>query len=281
MQERARVVTTVLLFWLFTASAFATDFASSVSYPVGMAPHPVVTADFNGDGKLDIAVANSGSGDVSILIGKGDGTFQGAANYDAGVANPLALSRGDFNNDGKPDLAVFFPGDTGTLAPGAFSILLGNGDGSFGAPKSTVLTVATDFVVADFNLDNKADIAVTDYDSNSASVRVLVFVGKGDGTFQAPADGPIVQSTLWGGGYFRYLVAEDFDNDAKPDLAVQVAGGVRIFLNHGDATFQTGPIAPVATDYTVQNVDAAEDVDGDGKNGSRCGDDDIFTQPFQ
>jgi len=265
MHRRVRVFTTNLVFWLLTASALATDFAAPVSYPVGIAPHPVVSADFNGDGKLDLAVANSGSGNVSILLGKGDGTFEAAVNYDAAIADPLALSKGDFNNDGKPDLAVFVPGDTGTLAPGELSVLLGKGDGSFELAKTTVLTVATDFAVADFNLDSKADIVVTDYDGASASFRVLVFIGNGDGTFQAPAQGPIAQSSPWGEGYFRYLAAGDFNHDAKPDLAVQVAGGVRILRNHGDATFKTGPIAPVATDYTVQNVDAAEDVDGDGK----------------
>ncbi len=266
MHGRESVLTTALLLWLFTAGAWPADFAAPVSYPVGIAPHPVVTADFNGDGKIDLAVANSGSGNVSILLGQGDGTFQAAVNYDAAIPNPLALSNGDFNNDGKPDLAVFFPGDTGTLAPGALSVLLGNGDGSFQPPKTTVLTVATDFAVADFNLDSRADLVVTDYDGASASIRALVFIGNGDGTFQAPAQGPIVQSSLWsGGGYFRYVAVGDFNHDAKPDLAVQVAGGVRILLDHGDATFQAGPIAPLAPDYVVQNVDAAEDVDGDGK----------------
>ena len=61
--------------------------------------------DFNGDGKPDLAVANSGSNNVSVLLGNGDGTFQAAVNYAAGNA-PNSVAVGDFNGDGKADLAV-------------------------------------------------------------------------------------------------------------------------------------------------------------------------------
>jgi hypothetical protein len=195
-----------------------------VSYPVETAPAAVVVADFNGDGKLDLAVANSGSGTVSILLGNGDGTLRSAVNYDAAVATPVALSKGDFNSDGKLDLAVFSPGDTGTLALGVVSILLGNGDGSFQPPRTTPLTVATDLAVADFNLDGKADLAVTDYDSNSGAIRILVLIGNGDGTFQSASQGAVVQSTLLSGSNFKYFTVADFNSDGKPDLSVQVAG---------------------------------------------------------
>src|ERR1700675_2226369 len=104
MHERKKLFPMALLFWLFTVSAFAADFASPVSYPVANAPTGIVIADFNGDDKLDLAVANSGSGNVSILLGNGDGTFQAAVNFDAAIGSPVSLSTGDFNNDGKTDL---------------------------------------------------------------------------------------------------------------------------------------------------------------------------------
>lgn len=68
----------------------AIEFASPVSYSVGASPSAAVVADFNGDGHPDIAVANSGSGNVSILLGNGDGTFRPAVNFDAGMASPTS-----------------------------------------------------------------------------------------------------------------------------------------------------------------------------------------------
>src|SRR2546429_106496 len=78
-------------------------FQPAVNYGAGASPHAVVVSDFNGDGKVDLAVANAGAGSVSVLLGKGDGTFQAAVNYGAG-ASPYAVVVGDFNGDGKADL---------------------------------------------------------------------------------------------------------------------------------------------------------------------------------
>ena len=89
-----------------------------------------MAADFNGDGILDLAVANAGSvpvGSVSILIGNGDGTFQDHVDYATG-GGPGWVATGDFNSDGKLDLAVA----EGDLGPGTtVGVLLGNGDGTF------------------------------------------------------------------------------------------------------------------------------------------------------
>lgn len=259
-REKLFAVTLLLLF-CYGPNAFAVDFSDPVQYPE--APSGVVIADFDGDGKLDLAVANGSAGSVSIRLGNGDGTFQAAHTFNVGVS-PAALSKGDFNNDGKLDLAVFQPGDPNTSATGAISVLSGNGDGSFQSPKMTPLTVAIDLAVADFNLDHKSDVAVADYDSSSGNTRILVLIGNGDGTFQSPKQGATVQSTISGEGG-RYLVAGDFNNDAKPDLGVQVVGGARILLGKGDGTFQAEPAATVASGFVALSVEAAEDLNRDGK----------------
>src|SRR5271156_6774862 len=85
---------------------------------------PVAVGDFNGDGKLDLAVANNDGGNVSILLGNGDGTFQTALDFSV-ESGPSSLAVGDFNRDGKLDLAV------ANNVSGNVSILLGNGDGTF------------------------------------------------------------------------------------------------------------------------------------------------------
>ena len=81
------------------------SFSPAVSYPVGVNPQAVVTGDFNGDGRLDLAVANSSSNTVSILLGNANGTFQAAQNFATGVG-PNSLAVGDFNKDGKLDLVT-------------------------------------------------------------------------------------------------------------------------------------------------------------------------------
>jgi uncharacterized repeat protein (TIGR01451 family) len=223
----------------------AVDFAAPKSYPVGTSPAAIAVGDFNGDGKVDIAVANTGSGDVSILLGNGDGTFQPVVNYSAGNS-PWAIAVGDFNGDGKLDLAVFQP--AAKSVAGSVSILLGNGDGTFQAPKTLTLTASTRFMaVADFNVDKKSDLAVCD------SANLDIFIGNGDGTFQAAKPTALSSGCLG-------LFTADFNGDTKPDLGLITAagsttGGIQILLGKGDGTFsqgsliaQPGVFAPVAAD---------------------------------
>lgn len=242
------VAVTLLTLLSIPASEAAVSFGTAQSYPVGTSPAAIVVGDFNGDGKIDIAVANSGSGDVSILLGNGDGTFQPAVNYSAGNS-PKGIDVGDFNGDGKLDLAVFQPVANGVA--GSVTILLGNGDGTFQSPKTLTLTASTGFmVVADFDADKKSDLAVCD------SANLYIFLGNGDGTFQA------AKNTVLSSGCLGLLTA-DFNGDTKPDLGLITAagsttGGIQILLGKGDGTFSQGSLiaapgvfAPVAADLNL------------------------------
>jgi uncharacterized repeat protein (TIGR01451 family) len=252
----------------------AVEFAAAKSYPVGTNPAAIVVGDFNGDGKPDIAVANSVSNNVSILFGNGDGTFQSAVNFAAGNS-PSGIAVGDFNGDGKLDLALFQPGNPGNSLPeaGSISILLGNGDGTFQAPKTTALTAfATAMVVADFDLDKKSDLAVSNVDNSTGTlvVSLSIFLGNGDGTFQSAK-----QTSIPSTSGRAALSAADFDGDGKPDIAVGTSSGILILLGKGDGTFSQGATIPVT--LVVESILTA-DFNLDGKvdllvnsSGGGCG----------
>jgi hypothetical protein len=135
-------------------------FQTHVDYLTGSGPNGVVTADFNGDGKLDLAVSNVNDDTVSVLLGNGDGTFQGQVVYSAG-GNVLVA--GDFNGDGRLDLA--------SDETDALSILLGNGDGTF-QPRIDYPTGLgpNGLDQADFNNDGRLDLAVPNATDNTVSI---------------------------------------------------------------------------------------------------------------
>jgi uncharacterized repeat protein (TIGR01451 family) len=233
-----------------------TEFASAVTYPVGNGPSAVVVGDFNGDGKLDLAVANAGSNSVSVLLGNGDGTFQTAVNFPAGNS-PASIAMGDFNGDGKLDLVAFRASSTANGIAGALSILLGNGDGTFQAAKPLLNTdSATAFAIADFNSDEKSDLAISEYDSSAKTYALNFFLSNGDGTFQSAKQIPAPD---FSGG----LTAADFNKDSKADLAIATPQGVQILLGNGDGTFQQGALVADTANLGPDRV-LAGDINGDG-----------------
>ena len=190
------------------------SFQSPVAFDAGFNPAYVAIADFNGDGKLDLAVSNFGYGTpgttVSILLGNGDGTFQAYMDATAGN-NPYKIAVGDFNADGKLDMAVVT--DSGA------AVLLGNGDGTFQAPVVYPTGIAVSIATGDFNGDGKLDLAL----GTLAAVSVLI--GHGDGTFQSAVDYAVES-------YSSTLVVDDFNHDGAPDIA-GTTGGVSVLLNTG------------------------------------------------
>src|SRR5712692_5107814 len=130
------------------------SFTDPVDFGVGRSPRSVTVGDFNGDGIQDLAVANFASNDVSILFGKGDGTFSLAQTVPVGTS-PYFVTIGDFNGDKVPDLAVANSGSNGV------SILLGKGNGTFEAARNVAAgSRPWSVAVGDFNGDKIQDLVV-------------------------------------------------------------------------------------------------------------------------
>ncbi len=216
------------------------------SLGTGNSPRSVTYGDFNGDGKLDLAIANYLDNTVSILLGNGDGTFQTQTTYAVG-SGPYAIITCDFNGDGILDLAVANDG------AGTVSILLGKGDGTFQTHfdyQAGLSAVA--LASGDFNGDGYLDLCVVDLTLNQVSI----FLGNGNGTFNAPL--------TYATGTFPVSVAVgDFNGDGKLDLVVAnsdfgaTGGSVSVLLGKGDGTFLTqlqyntgnNPVAVVVADF--------------------------------
>jgi hypothetical protein len=178
---------------LVLASLYASaqaQFATRGISEAPLFPFSLAVGDFNRDGKLDIAVVSVESIDhgvqgygttVQVLLGNGDDTFQKAVDYPVGRA-PSSVATADLNHDGNLDLVVLNPPDD------TISVLLGKGDGTFLPAVNYNTPPGPIFVTTgDFNGDGKPDLATVDLgDGTGNCACVAIFLGNGDGTFQAP-----------------------------------------------------------------------------------------------
>lgn len=169
--------------------------------------------------RWDLVLPNA-KGNVGVMTGFGDGSFQAAVNHGAG-SNPGSAAVGDFNNDQVLDIVV------ANQASNNVTVLLGNGDGTFKAGiSSPVGTSPVSVAVGDFNKDGKLDVVL----ANSTAGTVSVLLGNGDGTFQSPVHYNV-------GSNPSAVAVGDFNNDGYPDIAVTNAGSgtVSVLLNNGSS----------------------------------------------
>jgi len=230
--------------------------ASGSPFAVGGHPQSVTVADFNGDGKADLAVANFGSSNVTVLLGNGAGGFTAATGspFAAGL-NPFSIAAGDFNGDGHPDLVVANQGSN------SVTVLLGNGSGGFTAASGSPVAVGNhpnSVAVGDFNGDGKADLAVANFADNT----VTVLLGNGSGGFTAASGSPIAVALQ------PYSIGiGDFNGDGKADLAVSNAGAadVTILLGNGSGGFTAESGSPFGSGGGNPVSLAVGDFNGDGR----------------
>ena len=198
-------------------------FGSPTPFTVGQQPELVAVADLNGDGHLDLAVANYVDNTVSVLLGTGLGTFSAQTTVHVQLG-PQAVAVADFNEDGHPDLAV---ANWGSGISHTVSVLLGLGDGGFGPQTAFTVGVGpTAVAAADLNGDGHADLAVANYGANGNGNTISVLLGLGDGGFGG-------QTTFAVGSAPWAVAVGDFNGDGRPDLAVandDALGTVSILL---------------------------------------------------
>ena len=202
-------------------------FQPRVEYPVGRYPQGIAAPDVNNDSFPDLIVSNPDKGALTVMLGHGDGTFESPVNTPVGSTPQSALATADFNLDGKSDAVIArysFPASY----PGFVSILLGNGDGTFGH-QTDIPTAPGDnpgsIAIGDLNSDGKRDIAVT----NSLGATLMTLLGAGDGTFtRAPTISYVT-------GPVAIL---DVDGDSNDDLVTGAGAIVDVRLGNGNGTFQ-------------------------------------------
>ena len=203
--------------------------------------------DFNGDGKLDVAVAadclsgqDCSAGTVTVLLGNGDGTFTQSSQYPLNgiVGTATTIAAADFNKDGESDLAVgveCYNIPVNGCAVGAVEIFLSSGGGTLASPVaySTVGNNPILPIIGDFNGDGKSDVIVG---LTGPSSGLMVLIGKGDGSFSQPSNDQITLPIA----NLIALTAGDLNSDGKLDLVLtSETGPIDVAFGNGDGSFQS------------------------------------------
>ncbi len=273
-------------------------FAAKADYSTGTGsgPQSVVAADFNSDGKIDLATANSDGNTISVLLNNGSGAFPAHTDYASG-GHPISIAAADFSGDGKIDIAVANADDDNV------SVFINNGTGGFPTKVNYAVGDYPRWIAAaDLNGDGKADLvaannyaggisvlrnlgtgtfaAKVDYATGTSPISVAAADLNGDGRLDLAVSngGPANVSVLvnLGGGAFGakmdyttashpgHVIAADLNGDGKLDLAVAAMFGncVSVFQNYGGGTF--APKADFTVGLSPSSV-AAGDFNGDGR----------------
>ncbi len=240
-------------------------FADPAAFGVGDGdwPHAIAIADFNDDGKADIATANNTTGDVSILLGDGTGSFPGATNFSVG-ANPVAMGVADVTGDGNLDIVT---ANAGSLD---VTVIAGDGNGGFGRPASySIGSNAEPFGVAagDVDGDGNADIVVANAGSDGSEFPppelpgvVSVLIADGAGAFAAAVQYPLGPDQ----GRAEGIALGDITGDGHVDIVVSrpIANGVSVLAGDGSGAFGGASLYPVSVGPAPV---ALADATGDGK----------------
>ena len=217
-------------------------FGTAANFPItgGAAANDLAAGDFNGDGILDIAASNTGTPavqgtTVSVLLGKGDGTFGPPRDFTVGT-HPFPIVTADFNSDNTLDVAV------ANYLSASVSLLLGHGDGTF-APKLDALDgpFPVGLGAADFNGDDKLDVAI-----GSGATSLAVLLGNGDGTLRPVNNYAAIMSA-------ESLAVADFNQDGKPDVVIVYlppTNAFSIFLNTTSPDI-TPPVVTVSANPSI------------------------------
>jgi hypothetical protein len=235
-------------------------FHTPTAYDVGSGSGPIVVADVNGDGNLDLIVVNGAcpnfvcDDSVSVLLGNGDGTFQAPMNFST-PPGPVGLVLGDFNGDGLLDIATINQADYTTQCD-CIEVLLGNGDGTFQEPPIVTYpppSLPEALAVGHFDENGNLDLAVTEGYESSGKVQIML--GNSDGTFSTGKAYTLTPDLF-------SIAAADLRNNHRTDLVVgEFEGtGIAVLLGNGDGTFRQPVVYKTETPVGV----AVADMNGDG-----------------